>query len=385
MLTRKDFVLRDDIVFLNHGSFGSCPTYLLERQQHWINRLEQQPVLFHREAGELMRSARKALAGYIGAEANDLIYVSNATYGVNVVANALREHLNEGDEVLMTDHEYGACDRAWVHHLRDTGVKIVRQDIPIPAPSPKELAKHLWSAVTPNTKVIYLSHITSPTAVRLPIEEICNRARAAGIIMVIDGAHAPGHIDLNLAALDADFYTANCHKWMCTPKGSAFLWVNKRVQDKMIPFTVSWGDSWGASGDGALIDHHEYLGTRDMSAFLCVGDAVPWMKEQQWDTMLEGLRMLRNEGLTLLKRKNGLNPTSDAEHDELLMGAVMLPKDTDVMQLKEVLYDTYNIEVVVLQWLDQPILRFSVHAHTSMQDLEKLSEALTGELKNETP
>ena len=133
MLTRKDFVLRDDIVFLNHGSFGSCPTYLLERQQHWINRLEQQPVLFHREAGELMRSARKALAGYIGAEANDLVYVSNATYGVNVVAYALREHLAADDEVLMTDHEYGACDRAWVHHLRDTGVKIIRQDIPIPA------------------------------------------------------------------------------------------------------------------------------------------------------------------------------------------------------------------------------------------------------------
>ncbi len=380
MLQKEDFPLRSDVIFLNHGSFGACPYVLLDKQRQWQLRLERQPVEFHRDLAGLMKTAREKLATFVGAQASDLVYVANSTYGVNVAANALRSILEEGDQVLMTDHEYGACDRAWQIHLEGTGAEIVRVPVSMPAPSMAEMEEQIWAAVTDKTRILYLSHITSPTAIRLPIEALCKRARERGILTVIDGAHAPGQIDLDLGSLGADVYTANCHKWMCTPKGSAFLWVNPELHDNFGPLVVSWGAMMGETGDGVFVDDHEYLGTRDPSPFLTVGDAISWMQDIGWSELRERSRRLRDECMRLLTEDNGLVATSDWQGNELQMGAVLLPEDVSVEKLKQTLYDDFSIEVVVLSWLDRPILRFSVHAHTTSEDLEALSKALAATL-----
>ena len=283
MISKRDFLLDENIVFLNHGSFGACPKELLDVQRSWQERLERQPVLFHRELADLMRSAREAIAGFLHCQPEDVVHVTNSTYGVNVAAHALRHLLEPGDEVLMTDQEYGACERTWEIRLRSTGAIITYADVPIPAPSLDELAETIWARVTDRTRIIFLSHVTSASATRLPVEEICRRARERGIITVIDSAHAPGQIELDVTALDADVVTGNFHKWMCTPKGSAFLWVHPTMQPAITPFIVSWGNLIPTLGDGDFVDDHEYLGTRDVSPFLTMPAGLDWMERNDWE------------------------------------------------------------------------------------------------------
>ena len=223
-------------------------------------------MLYFRELNGRMRKAREALAGFLGAQPENLVYVTNATYGVNLVAQALgKTMLAEGDEILATDQEYGACKRAWIQYAVNKGVKFVEAKIPIPSPPLAELVDIIWSKVTPKTKILFISHLTSPTAIRLPVEELIARARKAGIVSFIDGAHVAGHFDLNLETLGADLYTGNCHKWMCTPKGTAFLWASDAFKEKMTPLVVSWGSWIKTQGDGFFIDENEMLGTKDYS------------------------------------------------------------------------------------------------------------------------
>jgi len=375
-LRKSDFVLQDDIIFLNHGSFGACPTELLDRQRHWIERLERQPVLFHRELHHLMRTAREAAAGYLHAQPEDLVLVTNSTYGVNVAAHALRQLLEPEDEVLTTDHEYGACLRTWDLRLRHTGAVLVSAEIPIPAPPMEDLVELIWQRVTDRTRIIFLSTITSASALRLPVEEICRRARQRGIITVIDAAHVPGHISLDLTALNADVVTGNFHKWMCTPKGSAFLWVHPSMQPAFIPFIISWGNAIPTVGDGAFIDDHEYLGTRDVSPLLTLPDALAWMERVQWDQIQATARALRDRTMEQLLQIPGIGAVGGWPADQLMMGAVTLPAGTDVAVMKQRLYDEYHIEVVVHLVKSQPVLRFSVHAHTSPSDLDALVRAV---------
>lgn len=374
MISRSDFLLRPDIVFLNHGSFGACPREVLDEQRRWIERLEQQPVLFFRDAVGLMKQARQKLGEYIGANPEDLIFIPNSTYGVNVVAHAFGNSLSVGDEILTTDHEYGACDRAWALHCIAKGVVYVRAKIPFPIPSADEIVELIWAKVTPRTKVLFLSHISSATAVRFPVEVLCRRAKSAGICTVIDGSHAPGHVPLDLSTLHADIYTANCHKWMCTPKGSAFLWVAKDLQDSITPLVVSWGGQIATAGDGVFVDEHEYLGTRCLSPFLSVPFAIEWMHRQPWHEVQSYARALALLATNLLTDIEGLAPVCRDGQDPLLqMAAVMLPDTTDTDHMKNWLYTERAIEVVVHRWLGVPILRCSTHAHTSQANIEYLA------------
>lgn len=383
MLQRADFLLRSDVVFLNHGSFGACPRLILDEQRRWIERLEAQPVLYFRESVALLLHARNALANYIGAEGKDLVYVSNSTYGVNVTAHALSKILSEGDEICTTDHEYGACDRAWEQYCVTKGVRYVRAEIPMPAPSPEEMVELIWQKVTPRTKVLFLSHITSPTGLRLPVEELCRRARAAGILSVIDGSHSPGHIPLDLSSLQADVYTANCHKWMCTPKGSAFLWVAPHLQRVIVPLVVSWGERIPVAGDGPLNIEHEFIGTRDYSPFLTVPYAIKLMEEQPWDKAQEYCRGLTKDVHDALAAIPGVRPVSTMGCDPLLqMATVILPTFVNVEHMKQWLYTERAIEVVVHQWLGVPILRCSVHLHTERRDIDTLVCAVDDYLRD---
>lgn len=377
MLSHSDFLLRDDVVFLNHGSFGACPWVILDEQRKWIEQLERQPVLFFRELTGLMRTAREAMADFVGAQPEDLVFVTNSTFGVNVAAHAFGGILQPGDEIVTTDHEYGACDRAWSQFCVSKGIRYVRAEIPFPVPSSEEIAELIWSTVTPRTKVLFVSHITSPTAVRMPVEILCARARQAGIRTVVDGSHAPGHVPLDLSTLQADIYTANCHKWMCTPKGSAFLWISPELQTSMPPLVVSWGSVIPTAGDGEFVDEHEYLGTRDVSPFLSVPFAIEWMKQQPWCDVQEHARALAQLAMQGLTSINGIDPLCVNGQDPLLqMAAVLLPQGTDTDHMKQWLYAEQAIEVVVHRWLGRPILRCSTHAHTTSSDIDRLVSAV---------
>lgn len=377
MISRDDFLLRKDIHFLNHGSFGATPLVMLDECRRWQERMEQQPVLMHRELAGHMHTARVALSDYLGCATQDLVYVANSTFGTNVAAHAIGKTLQPGDEILVSDHEYGACIRAWQAHACSRGAVIVTAPIPMPVPPLQDLVDLIWQHVTDRTRVLFLSHITSPTAITLPVEELVAKAKERGIITVIDGSHVPGHIPLHLQSLGADIYTGNCHKWMCTPKGSAFLYVRRDMQDMIGPLVVSWGAQNQTLHESLFIDEHEYLGTRDPAPFLTVPFGIRWMVEHDWAQVQERARDLARWGVDQLTALPGIRPMhADRRDEHLQMGAVLLPYDVSVDDLKRTLYDTYAIEVVVHRWLDQPILRFSVHAHTTQQDLVALVDAL---------
>jgi isopenicillin-N epimerase len=208
---REEFLLDPSVTFLNHGSFGATPRAVFETYQEWQLELERQPVLFlARRLDGLLAEARAALRAYVGADPDDLVFVPNATAAVNVAAWPLA--LEPGDEVLSTDLEYGALDLTWEHVCRDFGARYVRTPIRLPIASPEEIIEAVWAGVGPRTRALFLSHHTSTTAMTLPVDVLCRRARAAGIRTIVDGAHVPGHLPLNLRELDADYYAGNCHK-----------------------------------------------------------------------------------------------------------------------------------------------------------------------------
>ena len=232
------FLLDPQLTFLNHGSYGATPRPVLEACQEWQRRLERDPVHFiNDELMPLLGEARAALGRYLNAGADDLVYIPNATFGLNIIAQSLP--LEPGDEVLATDHEYGSVNNIWVDLCHRRRASYVRQAIRFPAPSAEAMLEQLWRAVTPRTRAILVSHLTSSTALPLPVEALFRRARAAGIVTIINGAHAPGQIPLDLAALDADFYVGNCHKWLCSPKGAAFIYTRRALQPLIVPVIMT--------------------------------------------------------------------------------------------------------------------------------------------------
>jgi isopenicillin-N epimerase len=364
------------VVFLNHGSFGACPRPVFEAYQSWQLELERQPVAFlgRRFAG-LMHEAREALAHFLGADADDLVYVPNATTGLNLVARSLP--LEPGDEVLATDHEYGALDRTWRFICAKRGARYIRQSVPTPVTSVQHVIEAIWSGVTDRTRVLFFSHITSPTAFILPVVELVRRARQAGIVTVIDGAHAPGQVQLDLTELDADYYVGNCHKWMMAPKGSAFLHARSDKQPLLEPLVVSWG--WGSETPGLshFIDEQEYQGTRDVAAYLAVPAAIEFMEEHDWPAVQH-----RCHGLTCHARREitaltGLSPiTPEAPTWFAQMAAFPLPTcDGEMLQRR--LYDDFAVEIPVITWNGETQVRISVQGYNTRADVDTLVRALT--------
>src|SRR5512143_927889 len=301
----KEFLLDPDICFLNHGSFGATPREVFQEYQRWQRELERQPVEFlGRRHNGLMRASRAALAAYFKTDPDNLVYTQNVTIAVNIVARSLG--LGPDDEVLASDHEYGACDRTWRFLSRQRGFKYINRPVGVPLVSRESLVEDFWLGVTPRTRVIFLSHLTSSTAIRFPIEEICRRARAAGILTLIDGAHGPGQIPLDLPALGADFYGGNLHKWLCAPKGAGFLYARPEVQDLLQPLIVSWGYESDEPSGSTFIDHHEWWGTRDIAAFLAVPAAIEFQAAHDWDSVRRACHEMLAELLDRINRLTGL-------------------------------------------------------------------------------
>jgi isopenicillin-N epimerase len=380
------FLLDPTIIFLNHGSFGATPEAVFAAYQKWQRELERQPVQFlGSDLTHHLAQARQALGAYLNVAADDLVYVPNATYGVNVVAHSLG--LGPGDEVLTTSHEYGACARTWQFWAQQRGFRLRVVDFGWPLPPPEELIAKLLDAITPQTKLLFISHITSPTAVLFPIPEICAQARARGVLTLVDGAHAPGQIGLDLTAVGADFYTGNCHKWLCAPKGSAFLYTHPDQQAKIQPLIVSWG--WGDdrpfSFGSDYLDYLQWTGTNDPAAYLAVPAAIAFQAEQQWDKVRADCSTLLQDGLAQLAEVTGLpSPYADERAVYLppQLGVIPLPwrlvgnDPQQIPALKQTLYQQYRIEIPLIHWQTHFFTRLSVQAYTTPADVHALVVAL---------
>lgn len=374
---KQYFLLDPNIIFLNHGSFGATPRPVFEAYQSWQLRLERQPVLFlGREFDELLLQSRTALGGYLNADAEDLVYIPNATHGVNIIARALQ--LQEGDEVLTTDHEYGACDYTWDFLCAKAGARYIHRPIPVPVCTDDHIVEQFWQGVTPRTKAIYLSHITSPTALRLPVEKICARAKQAGILSIVDAAHSPGQIHVDLKALDADVVFGNCHKWMLSAKGAAFLYVRHQLQDLIEPLIVSWG--YQATEDtttgSRFVDLLQWAGTKDPSAALAVPAAIEFMQEHNWAQVRVDCHALLHETLARLVDLTGLSPLYPLDSSFYgQMGVAPLPA-SDLKELKRRLYDEHRIEVPLIEWNGMHLIRVSIQAYNDRRDADALLDAL---------
>lgn len=370
------FLLDPEIHFLNHGSFGACPQPVFQAYQEWQRRLERQPVLFlGREFPNYDRQARQALGDYLHAGADDLVYVPNATHGVNIVARSLR--LEPGDEILTTNHEYGACDNTWEFLCQKSRARYIHQPLTIPLGKDDEIIEQLWQGVTRRTRLVFISHITSPTALILPVQAICRRARQEGILTLIDGAHAPGQIEVDLEAIQADYYTGNCHKWMLSPKGAAFLYARQEAQARIEPLVVSWGYSADESttSGSRYVDLLQWTGTKDPSAALSVPYAIEFMQEQNWQQVRVGCHSLAVETRRRLNALTGLEALC-GEDAFYQMFSIRLPDQADLKQLKRRLYDEFRVEVPMMQWNGMKLMRISIQAYNSRSDADALIEAL---------
>ncbi|MBT3272673.1 MAG: aminotransferase class V-fold PLP-dependent enzyme [Spirochaetales bacterium] len=370
---RELFLLRPEVVFFNHGSFGACPRQVFEVYQRWQRDLEGQPVEFiQRRLRDLMVESRGILGEYVGADGDDLVYVTNASTAINIVARSIS--LEPGDEVLTTDHEYGSMNRVWELVCEKQRARYVQSSITLPAVSQDQIVEELWSGVTSRTKVIFFSHITAPSALTLPVAELVSRARKAGIIVVVDGAHAPGQIPLNLEELGADFYAGNCHKWMMAPKGAGFLYARREMQHLLEP--LIGGRSGKAAKGSKFITEHQYHGTRDYSTFLSVPEAIRFMKENAWSDVSRSCHELGVFAREQVAALTGVPQTTPNDVTWFSQMAALHIPPCNTRKLKQRLLDEYSIEVPTTGWNGQLYVRLSVQGYNTRGEVETLIRAL---------
>jgi isopenicillin-N epimerase len=384
------FLLDPEVAFLNHGSYGACPRAVFEDWQGWQRRLERQPVAFLDPARGLrgwMRAARVAVAAEVGADPDDLVGVTNATAGLNIVARSLP--LAPGDEILSTDHEYAALDKTWAHVAQKSGARVVPVRVPLPLTDAADFTAALRAGFSDRTRVLFLSHVTSATALVFPLADIVAEARARGIFTVIDGAHAPGLVPVDLTALGADFYAGNCHKWMMAPKGAAFLHVRRTLQPMIEPLVISHGWTPDRHGPGpfgfpAFIDALEMQGTRDPSAWLAVPAAADFRRAQGWDRVAEACRDLAQATAARVAALTGLAPLSSPAFCAPQMVAMPVPRD-DMAALQRRLLDDHAIEIPCFDWQDRAIVRLSVQGYNTQAEMDRLVAALADWLAADLP
>jgi len=374
-----DFLLDPDIVFLNNGSFGAVPRVVQEGYESLQREMERNPVAWlQRRAPELMAAARASVANYVGTATDDLVFFPNPTTAVNMVARTLQ--LAAGDEVVSTDHDYGAMFRTWTRLCRENDASYVRVHIPLPLTTAENYIELVWSAVTPRTRVLFLDRLTSSTALILPVDELCRRAREAGIISIVDGAHVPGHIPLDVSAIGCDIFTGAIHKWMCAPKGCSFLYARKEVQSWLEPLVTSWGWESDHPTDSQFVDYHEWQGTRDLSPFLAAPLAIDFCNAHDWPAVqAEGHRL----ALLTRTRINELTGLDSIAPDECIgqLASIRLPDYIDPIALKKRLFDEFRVEAPLPVWSGQPFIRVSFAACNTEADSDAVVAALKATLR----
>ena len=378
------WTLDPSIIMLNHGSFGACPRAVLEAQERFRQQMERNPIAFLiRELEPLVDKSREALADCLGADPQDVVFVRNATEGVNSVLRSLR--LAPGDELLVTDHAYNACRNVLDFVAGRVGAKVVVASVPLPIGSAGEVVERVTAPVTDRTRLALLDHVTSPTAVIFPIESLVRELDQRGVDTLVDGAHAPGMLTLGLDRIGAAYYTGNCHKWLCAPKGAGFLHVRRDRQAELHPAVISHGYNLRRPERPRLHDEFDWTGTDDPTPWLCVAEAIRFV-EGLLHGGIEAL-MRQNHQLALLGQRIlcgrlGLVPSCP---DEMLgsMAALRLPDDADgrsyrIHPLQTMLQEQFGIEVPVHHWPAPPhrLVRISAQAYNSPAQYELLAEAL---------
>jgi isopenicillin-N epimerase len=371
---QQHFLLKDDITYLNFGSFGACPRPVFEKYQQFQLELEQEPVDFITNTGlKYLEQSREALGKYAGCDKNDLVFVTNPSYAVNLVARNFG--LKEGDEVLSTAIEYGACDKTWDFVCKKAGAKYIRRPVALPIESNEQFVADFVKGISSRTKLVFISHITSTTGLRLPVEEICSIAREKGITTFVDGAHAPGHIRIDLQNAPFDMYTGACHKWMMTPKGSSFLYVKKELQP-IDPLVVSWGYHALFPSASLFLDHHQMNGTRDFSAFLTIPAAIEFMEQHNWWQVAENCRQMVHDNAPVLCDLLETKPLAPLTDNFILQLFSARIKTSRPEQLHDLFRDKYRIQVPVMRQEDKVYLRYSINGFNEQADLDQLFDAI---------
>ena len=374
------FYLNPEITFLNFGSFGACPKPIFEDYQKWQLELEYEPVQFITVNGlQYLKQSREALANYIHCDANDLVYTANPSYAINIIAKSFK--LNKDDEILTTNLEYGAMDYSWNYYCEKAGAVYKRQPITLPLTTKEKFIEEFFSGLTPNTKAIFISQITSTTALIFPVKEICEIAKSKGLFTIVDGAHVPGHINLNLQELKADVYTGACHKWMLTPKGCSFLYVKKEHQHLFDPLVISWGFKNPLPTESKFLDYHQMQGTRDFSAFLTVPKAIEFLNQHNWKEKSKACHelVIKNaQRFYDLLGSYALSPLTNEFVGQMLSIPI---KTTEPMKLQHLLFEKYKVEIPVMPHADKVYLRYSINVFNTQHDLDVLYNAVEDILK----
>lgn len=381
------WTLEPGLDFLNHGSFGACPRAVIERQRDWQRRLERDPVAFvvfelERELDE----ARRVIAAFIDAEPSDLVFVNNTTTGVNTVLDALP--LEAGDEILVTDHGYGACTNAARRRAAEVGAAVVVASVPFPLGGAGEVTEAVLRAVTDKTRVALIDHVTSPSALVLPIEELVRELRARGVKSLIDGAHAPGMLPVSLRGLGADYYTGNLHKWCCAPKGAAFLWARAADQARLHPLVTSHGASSSRTDRSRFLLEFDWTGTDDPSAFLSAAFALQYLEGLMpggWPRIRERNRELVLAARHTLSARLGLPLPCP---DDMVGSMATLPLGPDAeawlpnqQPFVEPLYsqlskERFQVVISGFPRLPERSLRICAHLYNDAAQFERLASSL---------
>lgn len=372
---KSQFLLNPEITFLNHGSFGACPKPIFNEYQRFQVELENEPVLFiQKKLDGYLKLAKESLAEYIGCDTQDFFFTQNPTYAVNTVMRSM--NLQIGDEILSTNHEYGAMERTFNFFSKKTGAKFIRQEISFPIISKEQILQQFWKGYTSRTKIVFINQMSSSTALIFPVKEICDKARELGLISIIDGAHIPGHVELNISELNPDFYTGTLHKWMLAPKGSSFLYVKKEFQDQIEPLVVGWGYESLTPSESQFLDHHEYQGTRDISAFLTTPKVIEFLAANNWKAKSKECKKMVFENYQRFCDLLNTKPVCPIT-EEFLGQMASIPINTEKpIELKDLLYEKYKIEIPVLMMNGSYFIRFSINAYNSQEDLDALYMAL---------
>lgn len=376
--------LDPEIVFLNHGSFGACPRAVLSFQLRLRERLEAEPVRFFvREYQDALDAARCVLSRFVGCDHDGLAFVTNATTGVNTLLRSLVD-LAPGDEVLITDHEYPACRNAVARIVADTGARVVVARVPFPLTAPAEVVEAVRSRIGRRTRLVLIDHVTSQTGLIFPVAEIAAAAHEAGALVIVDGAHAPGMLELGVSDLGVDGYVGNCHKWLCAPKGAAFLWVAPEHRQRIRPLVVSHGAT--APPGGRFRAEMDWTGTGDPTPWLAVPEAIkvmndlvpggwPDVRRRNRDLVLEGRRILCTAlGIAAPAPDNMIGALASVPLSDGSGGAGHAPIDP----LQDVLWQRFHIEVPVISWPAEPrrLLRISAQLYNSVDEYRYLAEAV---------
>jgi isopenicillin-N epimerase len=391
MMERNPFadnwLLDPEVIFLNHGSFGATPRVVIEEQERIRRRIETEPLLFfdHHYLDEL-DAARIDLGTFVGARAQDLAFVVNATTGVNTVLRSLR--LRPGDELLVSDHEYNACRNAIDAVAEDGGAEVVVAEIPFPLQDESEVVAAVVDKLSKRTRLLLIDHVTSQTGLVLPIDRLVSEAQGRGVDVLVDGAHAPGMQALDLDGLGAAYYTGNCHKWLCAPKGAAFLHVRADRRDGVRPLVISHGANARSNERSRFHLEHDWTGTRDPSAWLSVPTArreMEAMVEAGWDQIRRLNRELVLDGRRILCEALEI----EAPCPETMIGSLaslplpdglgnsvneLFPFDS----LQDSLFNDFRIEVPVIAWPSPPqrVIRISAQLYNSPEHYAVLAKAL---------